>query len=110
MFGAMSSSLRSSSPYYVIWISRRTVWFIHEDVFNFRIIAKGAAGGKGSEGKDFSKGATAFAIIHLNRTQPLYVIVGQDGTSACNKVWQLINQNSLFKKNIVINHRVIQGC
>ena len=52
----------------------------------FRIIAKGAGGGKGSNGQGVSLGAEARGVYEFRAGQQLYIVVGQEGGSVCRKV------------------------
>ena len=51
-----------------------------------RIVVKGASGGKGYDGLGVSKGTTIMGVVELNKTQSLYILVGQEGGNACRKV------------------------
>lgn len=61
-------------------------------VFGFRIIARGARGGKGADGMGISKGATAIAVVELSKNQQLHILVGQEGGDACRKVRTLLSE------------------
>merc|ERR1719323_1848555 len=49
----------------------------------FTLIAKGASGGHGRLSRKSSHAAVVTAIIKLNKGEVLYVLVGQEGESAC---------------------------
>lgn len=51
----------------------------------FRIIAKGAGGGMGSRGVGSSRGALAVSVFELHKDEKIYILVGQQGESACIK-------------------------
>lgn len=51
-----------------------------------RIVVKGASGGKGYDGLGISKGTIIVGTVELNKTQSLYILVGQEGGNACRKV------------------------
>lgn len=53
---------------------------------DFRIVARGARGGKGADGMGISKGATAVVVVELYKGQTLHILVGQEGGDACRKV------------------------
>lgn len=53
--------------------------------FFHRIIAKGASGGKGYDGDGFSKGSVVMGVFDLAKATALYILVGQEGGSACRK-------------------------
>lgn len=72
-----------------------------ECAFAFRIIARGARGGKGADGMGISKGATSIAVVELSKNQDLYILVGQEGGDACRKVCNHL------KGNVVLTSRVI---
>lgn len=55
-------------------------------MFGFRVIARGARGGKGADGMGISKGATSIAVVEMIKHQQLYILVGQEGGDACRKV------------------------
>lgn len=87
-------------------------------MFVFSIIAKGAGGGLGSRGFGSSRGALAVSIFELHKDEKIYILVGQQGESACIKTFlhrdgdcgtnsngdKLANSNSKTKqvKDIVI--------
>lgn len=50
------------------------------------MIAKGASGGKGSDGKGRSWGAMARTVLQLRKGTKVYILVGQEGKPACLKV------------------------
>merc|ERR1719336_2380443 len=49
----------------------------------FTLIAKGASGGHGRLSRKSSHGAVVTAIIELTKGDIIYVLVGQEGESAC---------------------------
>lgn len=51
----------------------------------FSIIAKGAGGGLGSRGFGSSRGALAVSVFELHKDEKIFVLVGQQGESACIK-------------------------
>lgn len=51
-----------------------------------RFILAGAGGGKGSMGMGSSRGALVRTVLELKRGQEIFMLVGQEGTSACIKV------------------------
>lgn len=51
----------------------------------FRIIAKGAGGGMGSRGVGSSRGALSVSVFELHKDEKIYILVGQQGESACIK-------------------------
>lgn len=60
-------------------------YFIFAFYFD-RIIAKGAGGGRGSDGFGSSRGASARIVLELFKGEKIYTLVGQEGASACYKV------------------------
>ncbi|XP_072157406.1 leukocyte tyrosine kinase receptor isoform X2 [Bemisia tabaci] len=60
-------------------------WTVPESGF-YTIIAKGAGGGKGSNGQGVSLGAEARGVYEFRAGQQLYIVVGQEGGSVCRKV------------------------
>lgn len=60
-------------------------WSVPKETY-YTIILAGASGGKGSSGMGSSRGAQVRAVIKLQRSQEIYVLVGQEGTSANLKV------------------------
>ncbi|KAK6622943.1 hypothetical protein RUM43_008795 [Polyplax serrata] len=59
-------------------------WIVPQEGF-YTIVVKGASGGKGYDGLGVSKGTTIVGVVELNRTQSLYILVGQEGGNACRK-------------------------
>ncbi|XP_067007644.2 leukocyte tyrosine kinase receptor isoform X2 [Anabrus simplex] len=57
-------------------------WVAPEENY-YTLIAKGAGGGYGSDGNGSSYGAVARLIVELHKGQRLFILVGQEGTSAC---------------------------
>lgn len=51
-----------------------------------RIILYGASGGKGSGAMGSSRGAMVRTVAEFRKGQELFMLVGQEGTSACVKV------------------------
>lgn len=49
-------------------------------------ILVGASGGKGSNGMGSSRGAMVRTVMELRKGQEIYMLVGQEGNSACVKV------------------------
>lgn len=55
-----------------------------------RFILAGASGGKGSTGEGSSRGATIRTVVELRKNQEVFILVGQEGNSACVKVSLLV--------------------
>ncbi|XP_046399789.1 ALK tyrosine kinase receptor-like isoform X2 [Ischnura elegans] len=51
----------------------------------YTIVARGASGGKGSDGVGTSLGSTVRGVLELRAGEPLYFLVGQEGVNACTK-------------------------
>ncbi|XP_066255961.1 tyrosine-protein kinase receptor isoform X2 [Euwallacea similis] len=51
----------------------------------YTIFVSGAGGGKGSTGMGSSRGAQVRAVLKLEKGQEIYLLVGQEGSSACIK-------------------------
>ena len=52
-----------------------------------RLVAHGASGGQGfdSTGR-VSRASTAVSVVALSSGDEVYMVIGQEGTSACNKL------------------------
>ncbi|XP_071450132.1 tyrosine-protein kinase receptor-like [Hetaerina americana] len=59
-------------------------WIVPESGV-YTIIARGASGGRGSDGAGTSLGATVRGVLELRAGEPLYFLIGQEGVSACAK-------------------------
>ncbi|KAF7281667.1 hypothetical protein GWI33_004443 [Rhynchophorus ferrugineus] len=59
-------------------------WIVPRDSF-YTFILAGAGGGKGSLGMGSSRGALVRTVIELKRGQEIFILVGQEGNSACLK-------------------------
>ncbi|XP_059480831.1 tyrosine-protein kinase receptor-like [Neocloeon triangulifer] len=59
-------------------------WIAPHEGF-YTIIAKGASGGRGSSGQGISRGAVVRAVVELRKGEPLYILVGQQGSRATCK-------------------------
>ncbi|XP_037073489.1 ALK tyrosine kinase receptor-like [Pollicipes pollicipes] len=52
----------------------------------YSLVASGASGGKGFESfSQVSKASTAVSVVHLNKGEEIFMVVGQEGTTACHK-------------------------
>ncbi|XP_017768942.1 PREDICTED: leukocyte tyrosine kinase receptor [Nicrophorus vespilloides] len=60
-------------------------WIVPSDNY-YTFILYGASGGKGSSGMGSSKGAMIRVVLELRKGQELYMLIGQEGTSACVKI------------------------
>ncbi|XP_002735206.3 ALK tyrosine kinase receptor-like [Saccoglossus kowalevskii] len=61
------------------------VWTVPVSAF-YSIKAEGASGGSGVENSGPSKGAMVEAVFHFNTGEQIYLLVGQEGQSACETV------------------------
>ncbi|XP_050297012.1 tyrosine-protein kinase receptor isoform X2 [Anthonomus grandis grandis] len=68
-------------------------WIVPEDN-HYTFILAGASGGKGSSGMGSSRGAVVRAVMELSRGQEIFLMVGQEGNSACLKFIGQINNCS----------------
>ncbi|XP_031358672.1 ALK tyrosine kinase receptor [Photinus pyralis] len=59
-------------------------WTVPHEGF-YTLILVGASGGKGSGGMGSSRGAMVRTVVELAKGQEIYVLVGQEGASACVK-------------------------
>ncbi|XP_063232393.1 leukocyte tyrosine kinase receptor [Bacillus rossius redtenbacheri] len=60
-------------------------WLVPETGY-YTIVAKGAGGGKGSnDDHETSRGAVVRAVVHFEKGQELFALVGQRGSDACKK-------------------------
>lgn len=51
-----------------------------------RILAKGARGGKGADALGESRSALVRVVTELQRGEEIYMLVGQEGQDACQKL------------------------
>lgn len=51
----------------------------------YRIIGKGAGGGLASGGVGSSRGALAVSVFELHKDEDIYILIGQQGQSACSQ-------------------------
>ena len=55
-------------------------------VWPTRLVARGASGGQGFDSTSrVSRASTAVSVVQLTKGDEIYMVVGQEGTSACNK-------------------------
>merc|ERR1719447_965655 len=57
-------------------------WEVPDDGL-YTVVAKGGSGGHGRLSRKSSHGATLLAIMELHKGEVLYILVGQEGESAC---------------------------
>ena len=62
----------------------------------FSITALGASGGRGVINTDPSKGAYAHAKFNLTKGEKIYMLIGQEGESAC---FPVSNQSNVSDTN-----------
>ncbi|XP_060520697.1 tyrosine-protein kinase receptor [Cylas formicarius] len=60
-------------------------WVVPRNGF-YTFILAGASGGKGSSTAGSSRGAMVRTVMELKKGQEMYILVGQEGSSACPKV------------------------
>ncbi|KAF6214835.1 hypothetical protein GE061_009578 [Apolygus lucorum] len=71
-------------------------WVVPEGGF-YTIIAKGASGGRGSDGQAPSRGALVRTVVELKKGQQIFILVGQEGTRSCPKDSFFLNYPSSRK-------------
>uniref|UniRef100_T1H974 Tyrosine-protein kinase receptor n=1 Tax=Rhodnius prolixus TaxID=13249 RepID=T1H974_RHOPR len=72
-------------------------WTVPEEGY-YTIIAKGASGGKGSDNHGTSWGAMVRTVVELRKGQNLYILVGQEGNSACIKNFASYNRRTVCQQ------------
>lgn len=73
-------------------------------VCSFSFIVSGASGGKGSGGMGSARGAMVRFVMELRKGQQFYVLVGQEGTSACLRVKKSAKTKTRMKPSITCFH------
>ncbi|KAK9885852.1 hypothetical protein WA026_013730 [Henosepilachna vigintioctopunctata] len=73
-------------------------WIVPSDGY-YSLLTFGASGGKGSGAIGSSRGAMVRTVVHLKRGQELIFLIGQEGSSACEKTLQHQENTSCWSHN-----------
>ncbi|XP_030763017.1 ALK tyrosine kinase receptor isoform X2 [Sitophilus oryzae] len=80
-----ASSITNVTVLHDAGVSGVQKWIVPREGY-YTFILAGAGGGKGSMGMGSSRGALVRTVLELKRGQEIFMLVGQEGTSACIKI------------------------
>ncbi|XP_045462043.1 ALK tyrosine kinase receptor isoform X2 [Harmonia axyridis] len=73
-------------------------WVVPQDNY-YTLLVFGASGGKGSSAIGSSRGSMVRTVVHLKKKQEIIFLVGQEGSSACEKMLHYHNKTPCWSGN-----------